>query len=333
MDFQRRLVVGLDYGTTYSGICYSHQGKPHVVKEWPSFVRRPITASKTPSRIAYPDNDTRSQPLWGYQIPPTMPAISWTKLFLVNEEFTPAGEDLPWAYAVGIGNEPQGMRPIHVVQEYLAQLYRYLESLLQKKNISLDSIPLTVAVAVPAVWPEDSRTKLGFAVSRAGFGFGGLPRADVRLLTEPEAALTATLERRVEKGGYVVLHEGDRVIICDCGGGTVDLASFIVTRKSPLEYNELSPSTGEFCGSTAIDRMFYRFLVEKLGEEFLQIPRYLIAPGSSLMKWFENIKYKYNGIPRGVVYRTQIYQHGFLDISVTIFISGLSRQFGAFARS
>jgi hypothetical protein len=39
---------------------------------------------------------------------------------------------------------------------------------------------------------------------------------------------------------------GDAFVICDAGGGTVDLISYEVTALDPLELKELIPGTGTF---------------------------------------------------------------------------------------
>ena len=38
---------------------------------------------------------------------------------------------------------------------------------------------------------------------------------------------------------------GDAFVLCDAGGGTVDLISYEITKLDPLELRELVPGTGE----------------------------------------------------------------------------------------
>lgn len=55
-------------------------------------------------------------------------------------------------------------------------------------------------------------------------------------------------------------------MLCDAGGGTVDLISYTVTALKPiLKIEEASPGTGGLCGSTYLNRIFKSFLTAKLG--------------------------------------------------------------------
>lgn len=60
----------------------------------------------------------------------------------------------------------------------------------------------------------------------------------------------------------------DSFVLCDAGGGTVDLISYTITQLHPkLEIIEAAPGTGGLCGSTFLNRRFAAFLEEKLGDE------------------------------------------------------------------
>lgn len=57
-------------------------------------------------------------------------------------------------------------------------------------------------------------------------------------------------------------------MICDAGGGTVDLISYTITNLKPiLEVQEATPGTGALCGSTFLNMRFMKFLTAKLGRE------------------------------------------------------------------
>lgn len=56
-------------------------------------------------------------------------------------------------------------------------------------------------------------------------------------------------------------------VICDAGGGTVDLISYTITNLKPiLEVQEATPGTGALCGSTFLNMRFAKFLKAKLGK-------------------------------------------------------------------
>lgn len=77
----------------------------------------------------------------------------------------------------------------------------------------------------------------------------------LHMISEPEAAA-----HKIEVG--------DTIVVCDAGGGTVDLISYTAMALKPkLEVIEATPGTGSLCGSTFLNRRFEKFLEDKLGQE------------------------------------------------------------------
>lgn len=61
---------------------------------------------------------------------------------------------------------------------------------------------------------------------------------------------------------------GDTFVLCDAGGGTVDLISYKVAALKPLlQISEAAPGSGSTCGSTFLNRIFQKFLKDKLGND------------------------------------------------------------------
>lgn len=57
-------------------------------------------------------------------------------------------------------------------------------------------------------------------------------------------------------------------MICDAGGGTVDLISYEITQLSPrLELKELVPGTGGMAGSLGLNKRFEQAVRELVGED------------------------------------------------------------------
>ncbi len=57
---------------------------------------------------------------------------------------------------------------------------------------------------------------------------------------------------------------GDTFVLCDAGGGTVDLISYRVSALRPLlEIEEASPGSGSLCGSSFLNRIFQKRLYDK----------------------------------------------------------------------
>jgi hypothetical protein len=57
-------------------------------------------------------------------------------------------------------------------------------------------------------------------------------------------------------------------VVCDAGGGTVDLISYTVVELEPiLEVKEAAPGTGGLCGSTYLNRRFQEYLEARLSNQ------------------------------------------------------------------
>jgi molecular chaperone DnaK (HSP70) len=66
----------------------------------------------------------------------------------------------------------------------------------------------------------------------------------------------------------VLINRPRSFVICDAGGGTVDLISYTITNLKPiLEVHEATAGTGALCGSTFLNMRFAKFLRAKLGKE------------------------------------------------------------------
>ncbi|KAK6828704.1 hypothetical protein RU639_003752 [Aspergillus parasiticus] len=297
-----KIIVGVDYGTTFTGASYvSSKGTELsdviLISTWPGPSRFTDTVFKTPSRIAYPaDNPRISNTRWGYQVEPGMVGYSWTKLLL--DQGTPLTKyddgALEDASQAGILRLPEGKTAIDVVSDYLAEIYRYILGVISKQitEEALHMTPLEFWFTVPAIWSDQAQDATKVAAQRAGFG-ASLQRPNDRifLISEPEAAAITALKKYSTNsiGGSVKV--GDGMLVCDCGGGTVDITTYLVNQVSPtLKFEELCTGIGGKCGSTAVDRNFYKLMSDRFGDAFDNLPMRRKGPGSEFMKKFEIIK-------------------------------------------
>ena len=58
-------------------------------------------------------------------------------------------------------------------------------------------------------------------------------------------------------------------MIVDCGGGTVDLTTCKLIGDKQL--SEITECTGDYCGSTFIDKEFAEYLRRKLGSQAINL--------------------------------------------------------------
>lgn len=114
---------------------------------------------------------------------------------------------------------------------------------------------------MPAVWSDAAQAKTRACAEQAGMGVG----STLHIISEPEAAAMYALS---EEGKDQDLEVGDTFVLCDAGGGTVDLITYTISALKPiLQVTEASAGSGDLCGGSFLNRRFQRFLEEKLGQE------------------------------------------------------------------
>lgn len=85
--------------------------------------------------------------------------------------------------------------------------------------------------------------------------------AALHVISEPEAAALYALDALDPHN----LRINDTFVLCDAGGGTVDLITYTVSALKPvLKLTEASPGSGSLCGASFLNRRFQEFLESKL---------------------------------------------------------------------
>jgi molecular chaperone DnaK (HSP70) len=269
MDFDklsindRKIIVGIDFGTTYSGVAWAETQRPDrrvAVTVWPisKTTREGESSDKVPTKLRY--SDANSDPEWGFSIPMNAPSdeiVEWFKLDL-DPSLQSMGTAVTSAATRG------GRNVDKLVTDYLSALGDHLMYTLREKlgEGVVKNTALEFVVTVPAIWSDLAKDKTKQACQRA---VGNLSKANppIHLISEPEAAAIYALHGLDPHG----LKANDSFVICDAGGGTVDLISYTITNLKPiLEVQEATPGTGALCGSTFLNMRFAKFLKAKLGK-------------------------------------------------------------------
>ncbi|KAK8161278.1 hsp70-like protein [Phyllosticta citrichinensis] len=291
-----KIIVGLDYGTTFSGVSYvtsnEHSfNKIEVISQWPG---TSDMTSKVPSRIAYAsENRNLGADTWGFAVTSSMESCSWTKLLLDRGTALTDFDDPALKKIMGSGmlRLPAGKLAKDVCQDYLTNLYHYTAETLSKKyspeiyNIT----PVECWITVPAIWSDAAKDATRTAAITAGFG--SRPLDSVNIITEPEAAALAALKPHLDLQSIDPVHPGETVLVCDCGGGTVDITTYQIMECRPrLKFKEVCVGMGGKLGSTYIDRNFNQFMIDTYGDAYTQIAPKKRGPGSAMMRSFETAK-------------------------------------------
>ncbi|KAF1979396.1 actin-like ATPase domain-containing protein [Bimuria novae-zelandiae CBS 107.79] len=274
-----RLVIGLDYGTTYTGVSFCEtsdtnyvEDRIQVVQDWPSAHSMIGTKEKVPSEIAYTPDGIR----WGGLIPPHVQRNMWTKLELdapMAEEAEIIRQELALLSMTGGGGGSK--KAVDIVIDYLAEVKKHLVKHLDSQYGPelWRTLPITLVVTVPAVWSDAAKHKTLLAVSRAGFNTVHFPQLRRTVTaTEPEAAAIYTIKTIRGTVQDEQLAVGDGFVVCDMGGGTVDLIVYRVAAIEPTIVEEVTIGTGAQCGGTFVDRAFLQWLEEAVGtDDFIKI--------------------------------------------------------------
>ena len=144
---------------------------------------------------------------------------------------------------------------VKMVTDYLTALRRHAEQVLRYKlpSSAVQSTPLEFVITVPAVWSDAAQAKTRACAEAAGMGKGSA----LHIISEPEAAAIYALDAMDPHNIKV----GDTFVLCDAGGGTVDLISYTVSALKPiLKITEATPGNGSLCGSSFLNRIFERIM-------------------------------------------------------------------------
>ncbi|KAF2175438.1 actin-like ATPase domain-containing protein [Zopfia rhizophila CBS 207.26] len=307
---RHHLIIGLDFGTTYTGVAYALSGKRRIstINKWPGSEPRSLENEKqAPSILAYEDG----QVFWGYQVKPEMRnRYSFMKLHL-DKNAPPATYDKPNHednLENGYFRLPKEKEIEVVTREYLIKVLTYTREFLEgelgkfvmestriefwitKPTASGDQAQLMVAklakeAVIQAGFAEDVARRAGFADNGAENFFG--------LVEESVAAVTANLlETTLSPEDEI--KTGSKMLVCDCGGGQVDIAVYKVAKIEPtLELEQVTVAQGPKVGAAHIDRKLHE-LMKKDNEEFGKLGSEKEI-GSHFMKDFEKHKREFGG--------------------------------------
>ncbi|KAJ4859795.1 hsp70 protein domain-containing protein [Trichoderma breve] len=234
-----RLIVGVDFGTTFSGVAAVYTSTPddvEIIKTWPG--GNGITSDKVPTEITYsfpPDASPGAEPTvkWGFQFKPDESRLRCIKL--------------PLDTAAQLKKFNKNV--VDAVSDYLTQIYKHtMDTLTRRYGESfMASTKVEFVLTCPAVWSDTAKNTTLQAAERAGMG----SRSEIQMISEPEAAAVYTL-KAIQPNH---LNIGDNFIVCDAGGGTVDLIAYKIISLKPLRVEEFEEHVRTRLGQARFDEM------------------------------------------------------------------------------
>ncbi|KUI73911.1 hypothetical protein VM1G_09601 [Cytospora mali] len=258
------LVVGIDFGTSYSSVAWASasefsKGQVNIVTVWPEGHGEQW---KVPTELCYEEDGIN--PTWGYQIPADADPVRCLKLLLLKDE--DLEEDVrnsEWLVRGRRMMKENGKTAVDLVADYLRALWQHVIGTITRARGSsaVESLSFHVVITVPAIWKGYARQAMKNAARKAGIlDWGPEGKTSLSFAPEPEAAALATL---TEQGGRI--KQGDVYVVCDAGGGTVDLISYKITRAQPISMEEAVMGAGGLCGGIFIDENFELICKKRLG--------------------------------------------------------------------
>ncbi|KAI9247704.1 hypothetical protein BDA99DRAFT_591836 [Phascolomyces articulosus] len=281
---QYRVVIAYDFGTTYSGAAYAftHTTPTEVfdIQNWPD--KGSTFYPKVPTLSLYPRCNRQQQTQtyqtstlsnWGYGAKKAMLKPTTAKQNVLLSQFKlHLDESL---HRPSLENE---LTPVQAVADYLAKLHQHtLEELSRGFADNYHPDTFRYCLTIPAVWSDKAKNSMRQAAIQAGLIMPSDPPDRLTLISEPEAAAIYCEEIM---GDQVKLKDNDRFMVCDAGGGTVDLIVFQVNftkgsknggsmTRNNRELKEVTRGIGESCGSIFLDKRYRELLKAKLGAHVL----------------------------------------------------------------
>lgn len=197
------------------------------------------------------------------------------------------------------------LSPEAIVTDYLTKVFLWFEQELERFGTVFRIETATdIVITVPTEWSYMAMNSTFRALSKAGFNHTKFPRLEeVMFITEPEAAAVFTTRYYKDTQAQEFLKVGQYFILCDAGGGTVDVVSYQVQAVHPvLHLDQVGEPSGDKCGSIFINQEFKKWIREWIGDdEYRKLDPNLdiardathaseTAPMRELMKRFDVLK-------------------------------------------
>jgi molecular chaperone DnaK (HSP70) len=150
----KQLIIGFDFGTTFSGIAYGFTSTPDAdpicITDWPG--REGHELKKVPTLMRYLDDGTFQ---WGYKVDPTSTdKIEGIKLLLDPSQ----SRDSLALNLVGTHTvlKRLGKKPVEVAGDYIREVYKHAMAKIEDAWPSgyISGFKKTFVLSVPAIWSD-----------------------------------------------------------------------------------------------------------------------------------------------------------------------------------
>ncbi|KAM5545534.1 hypothetical protein V8D89_000572 [Ganoderma adspersum] len=271
----RNLVVGIDVGTTFSGVSYAilDPGEDlsiHSITRYPGQENDPSNP-KIPSILYYRQDGTLHSAGAEAKAPGIDMIVEDEKLILVEWfklHLRPGGLDAASISWKDLPPLPPRKTVVDIFADFLRYLFactrRHISEVQHNGESLWNSVKdrIEFVLSHPNGWEGLQQGKMRQAAIIAGLvpdATAGQSR--VHFVTEGEASLNFCINNKV---AAQAIQDGKGVIIVDAGGGTVDISSYLFLSTSPVSVEEATPPDCILQGSTRVNVRLQEFLKEHL---------------------------------------------------------------------
>ncbi|PCH36674.1 hypothetical protein WOLCODRAFT_157373 [Wolfiporia cocos MD-104 SS10] len=277
---QRKLVLALDIGTTFSGVSYAilDHGEIPTIRTVTRYPGQENAAgdSKIPSILYYSPNGTVHS-IGAEADEPGMALVAededlvfveWQGLFQRMLHLRPDALGSDEIKKADIPKLPPGKTVVQVLSDFMEYLYRCAKRFIIESHASGDSLWSSVedridfVLSHPNGWEGPQQQHMRRAATLAGLVPDTLTgQSRIHFVTEGEASLYYCVSQGLVENS---IQNGQTVMIVDAGGGTVDLSVYNFASVAPLSIEEVAAPECLMQGSTRVNIRARSFLKEKL---------------------------------------------------------------------
>ncbi|TFK50898.1 hypothetical protein OE88DRAFT_1808443 [Heliocybe sulcata] len=271
----RKLVLALDVGTTYSGISYTilDPGEVPQIRTVTKFPGQNTSGadSKVPSVLYYDANgalqaigqEAENLREDGETDENEWIRVEWFKLHLRPKNL----------YASDITDEcipplPVNIAITDILADYLSFLFECAKEYIRTSHAAGDALLRSLegsndfVLGHPNGWGglEEQRVRESAVQARLVPNMQAA-RDRIQFVTEGEASLYYCLEHGLSSDA---LKAGNKIMIVDAGGGTIDISSYLVKESHPVKVEEAASPDCRLQGSVFVNHRIEAFLFDKL---------------------------------------------------------------------
>ncbi|XP_045204913.2 heat shock 70 kDa protein 12A-like isoform X1 [Mercenaria mercenaria] len=275
---QRLLVGAIDFGTTYSG--YAFQRRKHfesdplqkiIANNWSSSSAQ--VSHKTPSCILF-DKEKQFHS-FGHDAEQKYNEVAgdgehWNWYFFKRFKMLLYKDEALTRETILQDDKGLNMPAMTVFTASIKYLKDHMIKTCEAVKIDVRPEDIHWVITVPAIWTDSAKQFMREAAINAE-----IHTDKISLSLEPEAASLFCRYLPVERVAGVKQTEirsfsiGEKYMILDCGGGTVDMTVHEIQEDSTLR--ELAKANGGEFGGTLVDKKFIELLNDVFGPDVMEV--------------------------------------------------------------